>query len=79
MKTDGTASTVVPAQYPLFTMKLPIAAGDLAAGNPSFIMTYDGAGNMLTADMLLAGTTYRKTMTYDGANNMLTASAWVQV
>ena len=79
MKSDGTASVVVPAKYPLFTLKMPLAPGDLAQANPSYIMTYDGAGNMLTADMLLAGITYRKTMIYDGSNNMLTASAWVQM
>lgn len=79
MRKDGTASTVVPAQYPLFTLKMPVAPGDLTEANPSYIMTYDGANNMLTVDMLLSGVTYRKTMTYDGNNNMLTASAWVQV
>ena len=79
MKAAGVASWVVPAQYPLFTLKLPFATGDMAAANPSYILTYDGANNMIQADMLLEGTTYRKTMTYDGNNNMLTATAWVRV
>jgi hypothetical protein len=79
MRQFATASTVVPAQYPLFTLKIPVASGDLTQANPSYIMTYDGANNMTQVDMLLDGVTYRKTMTYDGSNNMLTASAWVQV
>ena len=47
-------------------------------GNPSYVLTYDGSGNLTDIDKTMDGATYHKDLTYT-RSNLTAISTWTQV
>lgn len=48
-------------------------------GNASYVLTYDGSGNLTDIDKTIGSTTYHKDLTYDGSSNLTNVSVWTKV
>ncbi len=54
------------------------AAVPVSTQDASYVMAYDGGGNLSTVTMTIGGTSWVKTLAY-AAGNLSTVSLWVEV
>jgi len=77
------STAIDPATLPTLTWAAGVTASSFIqlferSTNPTFALTYDGAGHVTIVDKVDGGSTYRKTLTWLG-DNLTAISAWVEV